>query len=253
MVFALPAVLHAQTPDTTTHVSHVATGAKVGAVTGAISLGLLGLALSGMCETSCESAPENGLIIGAGSGLLLGAAAGAIVGSLFQNWHEPPRNKAITAHLTAGIGATQAGVQFVRGNTRIGLEGAKLGLGNSFTSAYYGEPHDLQKFRSTDVSRKGDQLGIVVERKVFGPLSAAASVMHYRSSETTTVRDWGNVTGPDFSHPLVKTDTRKEAGLGGNFGLVARHRVAGDFYLRIDARQHFRPNSLRTLTAGVEF
>ncbi len=248
----LPALLHAQAPDTTKRVSHVATGAKVGAVAGAVSLGLLGLALSGICETSCESAAQNGLIIGAGSGLVIGAAAGAVVGSLFQNWNEPPRNRPITAHVTAGIHATQAGVQFARGDTRIGVEGARLALGTSFTSAYYGEQHDPRLFRSTDVSRDGGQLGVVVERKVVGPLWAAASVMRYWSSETTTVRDWGNITGPDFSHPLVTTTARNEAGVGGGFGVVARHRVAGDLYIRVDARQHYRPNAVRTFTAGIE-
>ena len=88
---------------------------------------------------------------------------------------------------------------------------------------------------------------------MIGPLSAAASVMRFWSSETTTTRDWSNVTGPDFSHPLVTTNSRNEAGFGGSFGVVARHRVVGNLYLRIDARQHYRPNAVRTLTAGAEF
>lgn len=253
MVLALPALLHAQERDTTKQVSHVRTGAKVGAVVGAISFGVIGYALSGICETSCESAGRNGLIVGAGSGLLIGAAAGAVVGSLFQNWNEPPRNRPITAHVTAGIGATQAGVQFARGDTRLGVEGARLALGDSFTSAYYGEPHDLQKFRSTDIRRDGGQLGIVAERKIIGPLWAAASVLRFWSSERTTVRDWGNVTGPDFSHPLVTSTEHSDKGISGSAGLVARHRIAGDFYIRVDARQYYRPNSVRTFTAGLEF
>jgi hypothetical protein len=253
LALTLPAILHAQSPDTTMHVSHVATGAKVGAIAGTVSLGLLGLALSGICETSCESAARNGFLIGAGSGLVLGTATGAVVGSLFQNWNEPLRNRPVTAHLTAGAHVTQAGVQFTRGDTRIGLEGAKVAPGNTFSSAYYGEPHDLQKFRSTDVSRDGSQLGIAIERKLAGPLFAAASVMRWSSSETTTIRDWGNVTGPDFSHPLVTTTASNASGLGGSFGVVARHRIAGDVYLRVDARQHWRPNAVRMLTAGLEF
>ncbi len=236
--------------------THVATGAKIGSITGAISVGLLGVAFSGLCESDCGSAATNGLLVGAGIGTVLGAGAGAIIGSVFQKWSEERGSTPVVAesrlakspvhvYITQGTSTTQAGAQFTLGKTRIGLEGARLDLGQGFTSYAVGDPSDPRSRVTAETIRAGRQGGVVVEQQLVGDFWAIGSVMRRSTTETTTTRDWRNGTGPDFSHPLVTTTSRSAAIFRGDIGLVFRHRVFDDIYFRADARIH-------SLTAGIE-
>ena len=245
--------------------THAAMGAGAGAVTGTVLLGLFGIAISGMCEVDCGTAARDGAIIGGALGAVSGAAAGAVLGSLVPKWHEERGTTAVVresdlarlpvkAHLVVGATGdaqiTQGGVQLVRGDYRVGVEYAQVGLGMSSSYVYYGEPFDPRLQIATDVSREGRQLGLAVERRIAGPLWAVASALHRTSTERTRSIDLGTWLSPGGA--VITTSTRDESGLGGSVGLVARHRVIGDVWLRVDARQHFRPNSVRSLAAGVE-
>ena len=254
MALALPAILQAQQPDTAKHANHVERGAKVGAAIGTIGLGLIGAMLSGLCERDCGGAAAQGLVLGAGSGVLIGAATGAVVGSLFQNWNEAPRQAfPVTADLSVGYKTAQGGLQYSRGDTRFGFEGMSVDLDDRFGRAFVGDPGDPHMLSTARTLSSRKHFGIDAEHKLVGPLWASASAVRYSATDVTTTSDWRGIIASGLSQPLVTTTAHTGTGLGGSVGVVARHRVAGEVYVRVDARQYFGPQGMRTLTAGVEF
>lgn len=250
--------------------THATKGATGGMMLGGVVLGVFGGLLSaGLCEVNCDGAGAKGALFGSAFGAVSGAGVGAILGSFVPRWNDEARRPvAVRESPLAGfplkgyatIGNSnggneevrEMGLQFVRGNVRAGIEVAHLGLGSTMTPTFQGDPLDPRIRSLSELSRYSDHIGVVLERRIAGGLwaTAGASQRTYREKEWRD--DFGLIDDPQRQR-IYTTSERTESGVGGSAGLVLRHRVAGDVWLHIAAKQHVGgPSPRGILTAGLE-
>jgi hypothetical protein len=249
--------------------THALPAARTGGITGAVALGLLGASAgAGLCEGDCDNASLQGGILGAAVGTLAGAAAGALLGSLLPEWRDAaPGAKVIVAEsplsalpvrIHGGLGRLQGqgsmseiGATLVRGGMRIGVEAGRVGHGSVSTLVFHSAT-DARLRSYSERSRSTKYLGLAAERRIAGVFWVTGSVTHRRLRETTWT-DSVRIGESQEIMPLTRTTvTSDESAPGGSFGLLMRHRVIDDLWLRVATRQQFGRWSARTWTIGVE-
>jgi hypothetical protein len=250
--------------------TYARTGLKSGAIAGGVVFTLLGAAIGeGLCESSnCENAWLSGASAGALFGVVAVGAGGAIVGSLFPRWVEHLRGSTPTVkesalatqpvrlYVSQGLGSddrsvTQGGIQFRRGEWRVGVERGTAELFSTNTPTFQSAT-DPRLRTFTQVSRSSDWFGVAAERQIAGPLWMTAATTKRWRRETIRVDDVGSADDPRYPQATHTDAIANRSSLGGSLGVAVRHRVFDDIYLRLDARQELGAWATRTWSVGVE-